>query len=308
MVLRKSICQLVVGLFLLYQASVQAFVDSGPGPCAEGRPCVDHFWEIAAEGDVIGGSRITTEGFEDQRIHFAFGEATLGYTQLLGWDRDCGLSADIGYAYNRIGWEQNPSFHQQNFNNLILDLGGFSAHLPGWIWKVNFGFQFDLDHFEVAKRTLYSFTLWGRYSLSPCLGVHLGVIATTGLDKDKAWPVVGFDYAWTDRIKINLVYPVDLSASYLIDPHWSVGIAQRIFWTRHRTGADEPLSRALVEYRNTGTEARLVFLSLPGIALSIHGGWAWGQDLIIGNQNGDDNTHYKFDGAPYGGLDISLKF
>lgn len=269
---------------------------------------VDHFWEIDGNVDFVGPARFTTPGVTKDHVDYHLWEVQLKYMQLLGCECDCGMFLGVGYANTGIRWKQNPNFHQDIFNNLCVDIGGFSSHFPGWLWKVDIGACFDADQWEVARYTLYSFTLWGRYELYPCLGVHMGVIAATGLYKDKTWPIIGIDYKWGERIKLNLVYPVDMSALYLLNDNWQIGVAQRLFWTRHRVGADEPVPRSLVEYRNTGTEARVVWIWDPILNVSAHAGYAWGNDLIITDQNDRNGTHYKFDGSYYFGGDLSFKF
>lgn len=290
-------------LVLSPQCCAEVCCENSCDPC---KP--DHFWEISANTDYIGPSRFSTGGYTDQHVNYHFAEATLKYTHLFGCDRDVGLFMSAGYATTGISWKQNPNFHQETFQNLCVDIGGFSAHFPDWLWKFDLGACFDADQWAWANYTLYSITLWGRYSIYPYLGMHLGMIAATGLDKDKTWPIIGIDYTWNDTIKINLVYPVDMSALYIISKNWQVGVAHRLFWTRHRTGPGEPVPRSLVEYRNTGTEGRITFTYDQTVNISAHAGWAWGNDLIITDQNDHNGTHYKFDGSYYVGGDFSFKF
>lgn len=268
----------------------------------------DAFWDLSASGDVIENSNITTGGYQGQHIRFALAETSLSYNKLLGCDRDMGIFFGIGYSNNLIRWKQNPNFNQEYFNNLNVDIGGFSTHFPCWLWKWDLGAAFDLDHMKVAQYTLYSGTLWGRYELYDNVGLHMGAIVTTGLHKNKAWPIIGLDYTWRKCLKLSLVYPVDMSAMYNIADCWALGVAQRFFWTRHRVGLHEPVPRALVEYRNSGTEGRLTYKCDPGIYASVHAGYAYGNDLIITNQLAKDGTHYKFDGAAYYGVDVTVKF
>lgn len=285
--------------------TVHTFANAEEDCCGRG---VDHFWEVSASADVVDDSRITTPGFQDQHIFFSLADVALTYTKLFGCEHDGGAFIGIGYSDNIIRFRQNPNFRQTHFNNLNVDIGGFSSHFPGWLWKTDLGANFDLDAGTVSKYTLYSMTIWGRYALYPCLGVHMGMIVVTGLEKNKAWPIIGIDYNWRDTIKLSLVYPVDISAIYLFSESWSAGFAQRFFWTRHRAGQNEPVPRSLVEYRNTGTEARLTYTRSPVAYVSVHAGYAYGQDLIITDDLGCNGTHYKFDGAPYVGGDISIKF
>lgn len=274
----------------------------------EGEPGVDHFWEATGYFDYVGKSKITTPGYEGQFIHFHQGRVGAGYTGFLGCECDCGLYASIDYANTYIHWKQNPSFNQNNFDNLWFNFGGFSSHFPGWLWKTNIGVRLDLNVGKLANYSMYSLTMWGRYQVYPCFAFHTGIIAVTGLCKDKAWPIIGVDYTWGKALKISLVYPVDISISYQLSPSWSIAVAERFFWTRHRTGEKQPVPRAIVEYRNSGQEGRLTYTYGKSASASIHAGYANGQDLIIGNSLGSQNTHYKFRGAPYAGGDFNFKF
>jgi hypothetical protein len=300
---KRSLCAYVL-LFLGLSINGFANCEDDCDACAS----PDRFWEMSVTADVVGNARFRTPGFENQHFLFSLAEIDLTYTRLFGCDQDGGLFIGLGYINNVIRWKQNPNFDQRSFNNIAFNIGGFSAHFPGWLWKTDIGFTFDLDACKVAKYTLYSLMIWGRYTLYPELGVHMGMIVVTGLDKNKAWPIIGIDYLWRDWIKINLVYPVDISLLLLFSEGWSAGIAQRFFWTRHRVGANEPVPESLVEYRNTGTEARITYTCAPMASISLHGGWAYGQDLIITDRLGNNGTHYKFKGAPYVGGDILIRF
>lgn len=286
----------------------------------------NHYMDFSASTDFLAKANFTKKGLRDETLRFALTGTGLRYVQFFGCHREVAATFAIDYFDNLLDWKNNPYCSQSHFHNLALSVGALYQG-ETWLWKYNFGASFDLDAAQVGGYTLYSAQIWGRYSMTPALGLHLGAIGITGLHKNRVWPIVGFDYTWRERWKLHLVYPVDLSLFYVMNSHWSVGVVHRAFWVRHRVAAHnkkgldviETKPGAFVEYRNQGTELALRYEYDPIFQITVHAGYAHGGELCLSEATfcGKEEFHRRrfrlhesldFDGSGYIGGQLSLKF
>lgn len=284
-----------------------------------------HYMDFSGFFDSIGEAHFTKKCMRDHTLRFALGGVGLRYVQFLGCRRHYAATMAIDYFDNLIDWKKNCYFSKTHFHNLAVSVGGIYQG-ETWLWKCNIGASFDLDAGRIEGYTLYSAQLWGRYSMSRCLGLHLGVVGITGLHENRAWPIVGFDYTWRERWKLRLIYPVDLSLFYAFNCNWSVGIVHRLFWVRHRVEPSRKSSSggenvgSFVEYRNRGTELALRYEYDPVFQVTLHVGYAHGGELSVCKAalfRRDGAFHrrrfkryesFDFDGSGYAGGQFSLKF
>ena len=269
-------------------------------------PQVSSFWDWSSSADFIGTSRFSTEEVSSQDIGFRQVQSSLSYNRFLS----CFEIVSIGAGYSNVGihWDDNPRFEQSSFDNVFVTIGAQCTRYRGWLWQGNFTARFNTDVGSVSHHVLYTGALWGRYELVPCFGMHTGFFAETGLRKDKVWPILGFDKQLTKQIKLYAVYPFEASVTYDYCGPWSIAAATKFFRTRHRLSPDADLSNGLIEYRNIGTELRVMYELPPCISAQIHVGHAYGGDLIVADQRDNNSTHYKFRSAPYVGGELSFRF
>jgi hypothetical protein len=270
-------------------------------------PSKDLFtWELKADVEATGNAGIESSPFKGGHVRYSDAEVIGYYNKTI--NDDSGIIFGAGYSGTNIHWEQNPFFRKNHFNNLILNLSGYTTYINNWLWQGGIGASIDADTWGWANYNLYSFTLWGRYAYCDTLGVHVGLVTQTGIKKDKVQPIIGVDFFLSNCWKINLIYPVNMSIVYIINQDWSVALAGRVFEDRHRVGRNEFLSRAIVEYRNTGTELALNYTWAPHLSANVHVGSALGGDLKICNSNNDALTHLKLKPTAYVGGALDLKF
>lgn len=285
----------------------------------------NHFMEASGSFDYISNAKFTKRGYTDQSITFALGGTGLRYVQFLGCSRQFAVTAAVDYFDNLLKWKENPYFSQDHFHNLAFSVGGMFQG-ETWLWKCNLGASFDLDAGKIGGYTLYSGQLWGRYSMTPNLGLHVGAIGITGLHENRAWPIFGFDYTWREKWKLRLIYPVDISLFYSFNCNWSLGVVHRLFWVRHRIqprkNQIEGLERnsgAFVEYRNRGTEIALRYEYDPVFQVTVHAGYAHGGEVCLSEASCCDRVEFHrrrfkgyrsfcFDNSAYIGGQASLKF
>lgn len=278
-----------------------------------------HYMELSGSFDGVGKAHFTKKGLRDETLRFSLGGGGLRYVQFLGCRRQFAATAAIEYFDNLLDWKNNSYFSQKHFHNLAVSVGGVFQG-EDWLWKGNIGASFDMDVGQVGGYTLYSAQLWGRYAMTPLLGLHIGVIGITGLHENRAWPIIGFDYTWREKWKLRLIYPVDLSLFYMLNCHWSVGVVHRLFWVRHRVAPSKQFPGAFVEYRNRGTELAVRYEIDPFLQLNVHVGYSHGGELCLsesafcGRAGQFHRRRFKrcesfsFGGSGYVGGQLSLKF
>ncbi len=264
------------------------------------------FWQFSAAGDYIKQSHFRTGLLPGQKIGFYESEELLAFNHYL--DRHNVVSLGLAYGNTGIQWAENPFFHHHSFEDFSVTAAWQNTSFQSWLWRAIFTARFSSSARRVPDYVQYTQTLWGRYDLSSCYGVHCGYIAETGLSKDTVWPIIGFDYKYSDCIKFYAVYPIEASATYTFSKPWGVELAAKQFRYRQRMRVNEPLSKGLFEYRNFGTELRLVYEIKPLVSANVHIGQAWGGELRIANHKNQNQNHYKFRTAPYVGGEVTVRF
>lgn len=258
--------------------------------------------------DNVAKTNIDKKHFTDQSVKFysIAGEAgaIVCYSKV---NREAFFVAG-GYSTQKIEWKENPYFSQDIFDTASLALKFYSNRLADWIWQAQVAINGDIEHFDWGRYTNYDLTLWGRYKCSENLGFHAGFYMQTGMRLDRIYPIIGFDWTINKTWKLNAVFPMDISLEYTYDCNWTAAVAMRFFDVRHRTGENEPLPRALVSYRNNGTEASLTYTYESFIEANVHAGWTFAGKLRISDKHNHHPKHFKLDPAGYFGGEVIVKF
>jgi hypothetical protein len=266
-------------------------------------PC---FYELSITANGIASSRFSTDAYRDDHISYHEDFTLLSYNYF--FDANNAFSFGAGYGDVGINWKQNPDFHRRHFETASVNLGALSKTDCGWLWRASLSARFSLNDGQVPTYVQYTHAIWGRYDLTPCIGTHIGYAAETGLRKDTLWPIIGLDYKYSDCLRFYAVYPFEANVHFDFCDPWALELSTRRFRYRDRVSKREPVPRALLEYRNSGAELRLLYNYAPIAAANIHVGYAFGGELRIGNYKNIDATHYKFRAAPYAGAELNLRF
>lgn len=264
-------------------------------------------FSLEAYGTSVGRAKIDKHDFSG---HVTYNELEADITAGFYYN-PCykeGLALSLGYNDTRIDWNRNPFFHQTHFHTAIVSLEGMTERLRGWTWRGLVALNMNTDHFsDFWTYATYDFLLWGRYAYSCDIGIHTGVLAYTGMKVDHVYPILGVDWRANKNWLLSLVYPVNISAAYFFDEHWSLAVAARFFNNRNRAGRHEPVPEAIVTYRNTGAELALNYDSC-WLTTSVYGGMTLAGKMTIANDHYREKHHFRLDGAPYFGGEIKLKF
>jgi hypothetical protein len=283
-------------------------VDCGAYEASEGIFGVKNPFFLRATYDIVGASEIDKDPFDGDKLHYSSG--TVDLNSFVYYD-ECnieGLTVGINYMNTHLGWHNNPAFNQKDFNTGGITFGGFSGRLDDWMFKGFIRAAVDLDHVDFNHYLLWDLAFYGIYTLCDGFRLNFGFYSQLGMKVDRVWPVIGFIWEYSDCIRIDAVFPVDLNIYYKINKCWSAGLGAQFFRTRNRTGQDEPVHRAIWVYENAGLDARINYEMNELTYASFHVGYTVGGKLKITDQHYKERHHYDFDGAPYAGGELGIKF
>jgi hypothetical protein len=262
-------------------------------------------WELQASYLGTGGAEIDEAGKENESIGFTQSIAKASYTHRL--DDESGIVLNVGHTSTQIDWDENPSFSEKNYSYLNLEIGGYSLKIPNWLWRGAVGTDVDAEELSFNRYALYKGTMWGRYDFSDMLGIHIGFTGTSGLRRDKVYPILGLDYAPSSKWKLNFIFPVDISANYAIDDNWSVAGTARTFRVRHRLSQKEATSRGIFDYRSFGGDLSLNYL-IGSFLAKAYVGTTYSGDLKVADSKARNAVFYKFNGSIYLGSNLTYQF
>lgn len=258
--------------------------------------------------DVTGRAKFKKDKYDDQRIRYSqwLGEISMVYYYNPQYQE--GLNAGISYNDTHLNWDHNPYFRQSNFETLGISLGAFTKRLCKWTWIGQISWNLDMVHCNPALYSTYDLLAWGQYAYCPNFGLDIGLLVMTGMKIDHVYPVIGFDWQINRKLKLNAVFPIDVSLEYTLDKSWMVALAARFIDVRHRVGKHNPDSRGLIEYRAAGVEAAVNYNYCSWITANFHIG------SILGGVVRHANRHYRhihrqvFKSTGYLGGEIDLHF
>lgn len=270
-----------------------------------------HPFKLTLSADYAGETTLNKSGFHHQKLTYGQSNATLEGTFYYNKCLVEGAIASVGYSHTLLDWCNNPYFNQKNFDTLTIAVKGFSGRCCNWFIQAFLGANFDLDHQNFDYYTTYDALLWGRYDLCCCnrdIGLHVGIIAQTGMHVDRVYPILGFDWKVNDKWKLNAIFPLNVSAVYTYNCNWNMGVGGRFFDTRHRTGDDQPLPMAIVCYRTIGAEAFVNYSDCDWVEANIHAGVITGGKVKVSNRHQEDGKWFDVDPSPYVGAQVVLKY
>ena len=264
--------------------------------------------EIRSQYDHISKADFETPEVQGQDLQYSETESEILYMH--PFDCHTGGLFGIGFDSTHLEWEENPWFREKDFYYVNFSLGAYTTIICDWNWKAKLTWAFDTEH-QRSSYQLFYVVLWGTYEYRcNCYGpvnLHIGMWGRTGIERNLVLPIVGVDFKPRECIKLTLVFPVDMAAQYLFSDCWSLTARYRYFLRRHRVDDDEPLSRGIFEYRNTGLQVGINY-DRCWISADVHIGYAGSQDLKVINCTGSSSIHYKFESAPYAGGKLAIRF
>lgn len=264
--------------------------------------------KVEVTGDFIGKSKFDKHRLRHKHISFWEGEIETGLIYYYNSHCKEGANVDLSYTLSKIGWHDNPFFDKELFKTITLSFGGFTKRVCRWLWRGQVSINVDADHIDFSEYAYYDFLLWGRYEWCRDIGLNIGFIGQTGMKVDRVYPILGIDWQVCKKWKLNLVFPVNISAVYEFADHWSVAVAARVFDSLHRVSKYANVPKAVIEYRNSGGEIALNYDLDHKVKANIHAGTTFGGQLKLANRHYKHHRRFNFDAAPYIGGEAVVRF
>lgn len=258
--------------------------------------------------DFVGNAKFNKKRIHKEHIRFA--QADINSQFIFHYNKDYKEGAFVGLGYNwyDMHWSRNPGFTKKNFKTISFSLAGFSERCCDWLWIGQVTGNIDADHPDFSEYLTWDILVWGRYAYCNNIGINIGFLAQTGMKIDRCYPVVGVDWQCWDNLKLSAVYPVNISAVYTINCHWSVDVAARFFDFRDRAGPHAHLRKAVFHYQNSGAEFGVNYEWASWLHANAHIGYTFGGTLKIANQHNHHPHHFKFGSAGYAGAEVDVRF
>lgn len=238
-------------------------------------------------------------------------DAAVYYTQFFNDENS--LTYEIGYDFLRFKWKRNPRFSQNNFNYLSASLGYVSTTLERWRWIANAGFSVDAARLDFAKSAVGHVMLWGRYNFSECCGVHVGMVGWYGVLNGHAWPIIGFDWKFSEKWRANAIFPIDYSLNYAIDENWSLEAAYSNFggpyrYPRRAHDGKNGFKNPIFSFFSNGIELLLKYQFEHLLRVSLGGGWNFGGWIYIKDSHNHHGKYFHYNSAPYAQGNLEFTF
>jgi hypothetical protein len=269
----------------------------------------DSPFRVSAHGDWIQRSKINKRKIHNQYVNFYTATAQAESVVYYNPDFDEGIGLGLGYTAMQFDWDKNHFFRATDMGQLSLSLSGFSNRLERWRWQAQLTASWEPRYSNFTDYTNYDIILWGRHEYCNWkdFHLHIGFWAEAGMRLDHIYPIIGFDWAFSEKWMLNLVFPMNMSLVYALDEHWSAALAVRIFNVRYRFGEHEHLEKALLYYRNGGLELAMNY-GKGLLTANIHVGVTAGGRFRISDHENKHKKHFNMDSAAYAGGEVAYRF
>ncbi|MFI0434987.1 MAG: DUF6268 family outer membrane beta-barrel protein [Parachlamydiaceae bacterium] len=300
---------LLTNLLLLITFSIWADIDIDTQNIGEeniNQPAKRTPFSFDTHIDAIGGGEITNGFYKKDKVDYGEAQVEAGMIVYYNPSYTEGGRIAVGFSPTYLNWHGNPWFEQDHFNILSVTLTGFTKRADRWFWRTQLTANFDTDEWS-SKYTSYDLILWGRYTFCQNIGFHIGFLAETGMKLDRIYPIIGFDWTISEKWKLNLVFPMNMTLIYSLNPKWSIGAAGRLFNSRFRVNHDQHSHRPLVRYTNLGAEL-FVQYETKFMTANLHAGSTlWGK-FRVADHNNNHARDYDLGPAGYVGAEMEVKF
>lgn len=223
------------------------------------------------------------------------------------------LSWKVGYSFLDFNWLRNPRFSESAYHFANASLGWVSTSIKDWRWILSTGVSVDAQTFNFGQSGVYYGLMWGRYSFSPTIGMHIGWAGYAGVKNGYLVPILGIDWHPTRSWQVNAIFPINVSVEYFFNKNWSTALELSTFGRPYRFpmrihGGHGQFRNGIFSVYSNGAELDLKFRTSNAFWASFGGGWNFGGWILIKNHDNEHGKYYKFNGAPYAQGKLAFTF
>ena len=293
-------------LSILLAMALFGRAEGGCGSGAGDNPLRRPF-EVWGDYIAIGKAHFDDKALADHSFHYRRGRASASISCLL----NCKTALRVAAHYNdyTLDWRGNPYFTETHFPEVGLSIAGMTSCIPRWCWIGAIGLFVQTERkASIGKYGTWRGLLYGRYALCKDFGVDIGFLVERGIDNTFIFPIVGFDWCITRRLRADVVFPLDAALTYCINPYLSVAVGARWIRTRLRLGENNPLPLGILEFRTYGAEGRLIIRPSPGFGIELFAGATIDGWIRVENPTAFHLQYENVNGAPYVGAEAYAHF
>lgn len=270
-----------------------------------------HPWHFYAGYSQVGKANFRHQDFKNSHVYFSEAEASLYYSTFLN-EKNI-VSVEVGDLYINFDWEDNPRFRQNIYNTLNTSIAFISMSWDRWRWVINPGVTVDAATLNYSKSAVYYGLLWGRYAYSSFTGLHIGVFGWGGIKNHYVLPVVGIDWTNGQNWRVNMIFPLDASIEYQINPQWTTLVAVDAFggpyrFPRRIHKGNGDFKNGIFEVYSAGAEVAVDYRPNALVKTELGVGYNWGGWILIKDKNNHHGKYYHFNAAPYIQGNIAVTF
>lgn len=204
----------------------------------------------------------------------------------------------LGVTGSFYDWDENPHFSEDEFWNFNFGLGAFTKRWECWLWRLFVVASMNIDNGSFGENILYQGILWGRWTWTDEVDLHLGFVTRHGLEDHRYMPLLGIDWE-TGNWDIAFIVPVKMGVAYWMAPCWKAFIKARFLRDRHRVRSDETTSRAIFEWRAFGAELGVMFQQKPKYEAALFLGHTGKGDFRVHDNEGRALEYFDVKGTWY---------
>jgi len=263
-----------------------------------------HPWRIGGQFIRVGKANCD---HHQGNVHYR--KSNVFTTILLPVDYNNFFFPRVELNYVTFDWSKNPKFHETHFYYMQFALTYYTTALEKWKWIARFDYNLQIEHIShPGQYSLYSGLLWGAYQIAPKWHYHVGALGYGGLEGGTMYPVIGIDYAPTDKWFFQALFPINYSIEYKPNTNWTLAIKGRPLKERLRVGSREPQPRSIFNYSTFGSEFNVHYEIPFRLIVEAYGGVNFGGTFYVKDAHGHRATYVKFGGAPYFGASVDFGF
>lgn len=252
-----------------------------------------------------------TRPHSERHHHLTYKQGIVLGTYKHKLESDRKLKFGLGYMGTEFHFSHHPrttSFKERHFDNLLVQLGASTKELERWKWDAELGMQINTEHFHLSRYTFFSGMLHGRHDWRENCHLHVGILGFSGMRYSRMLPIIGFDYKFSNKWKLNAVFPLNTSIVYSITEQLALDAGIRFMLSRQRLGDSGHYKRGLVAYTNWGAEVGLNYALNQYVRFNVHLGESFAGRMRISTKHDHHRKHLRLDPALYYGLSASIAF
>lgn len=224
------------------------------------------------------------------------------------FNRKGGFKLGLGMQTLEFDWPQNPITTRDRFTQLQMSTGLFTLDAKGFMIVSELMLMMDPVKMDLEHYTLYRGLLYTKYNYKNKANIHAGFVGYYGLRYNRVVPIIGVDFPLGEYFKVNAVFPSDMSLEFNPTQLLTFLVRLRFVQLPRRLSENDPLSKGVIFYNNTGAEFGVKLHYLEYFYLQGFVGRTIEPHIKAESFSGDSTTYYRLRSNYYFGASLLMHF